>query len=69
VPVIHESAEWYRLLHEAEYYLDNMHQPISHRKPPHQVQIQTFHGYPFKQMGLANWRRERREIAHIESYL
>ena len=69
VAVIHESTEWYRLLHEAEFYLDNMHQPISHRKPAHQVQIQTFHGYPFKQMGLANWRRERREIAHIESYL
>ena len=51
IPVIYESAEWYRLLHEAEFYLDNMHQPIYHRKPPHQVQVQTFHGYPFKQMG------------------
>lgn len=69
IPVIYESAEWYRLLHEAEYYLDNMHQPIYHRKPAHQVQIQTFHGYPFKQMGLPNWTRERREIAHIRSYL
>lgn len=69
VPVIHESAEWYRLLQDAEFYLDNMHQPIHHRKPAHQVQVQTFHGYPFKQMGLANWQRERRETAHVESYL
>jgi CDP-glycerol glycerophosphotransferase len=69
IPVIYESAEWYRLLHEAEFYLDNMHQPIYHRKPPHQVQIQTFHGYPFKLMGRSNWTRERREIAHVQSYL
>ena len=46
IPVIHESAEWYRLLHEAHFYLDNMHQPSIHRKPAHQIQIQTFHGYP-----------------------
>ena len=69
IPVIHESAEWYRLLHEAEFYLDNMHQPIYHRKPAHQVQVQTFHGYPFKQMGRKNWVRQQREAAHVESYL
>jgi CDP-glycerol glycerophosphotransferase len=69
IPVIHDSAEWYRLLHEAEFYLDNMHQPIYHRKPSHQVQVQTFHGYPFKQMGFANWARQRREQAHIQSYV
>ncbi len=69
VPVIHESAEWYRLLHEAEYYMDNMHQPIYHRKPAHQVQIQTFHGYPFKQMGRSHWAWQNRDAAHVRSYL
>lgn len=69
VPVIHESVEWYRLLHEAEYYMDNMHQPIYHRKPAHQVQIQTFHGYPFKQMGRSHWAWQNRDAAHIRSYL
>jgi CDP-glycerol glycerophosphotransferase len=69
VPVLHESAEWYRLLHDAQYYMDNMHQPLSHRKPPHQVQIQTFHGYPFKQMGLSHWAMQDRDVAHIRSYL
>ena len=69
MPVIHESAEWYRLLHEAEYYMDNMHQPIYHRKPAHQVQIQTFHGYPFKQMGLSHWAWQNRDVAHVRSYL
>lgn len=69
IAVLHESAEWYRLLHEAQYYMDNMHQQIYHRKPPHQVQIQTFHGYPFKQMGLSHWRFQNRDVAHIRSYL
>jgi CDP-glycerol glycerophosphotransferase len=69
VAVIHESAEWYRLLQEAEYYVDNMHQPIHHRKPAHQIQVQTFHGYPFKAMGLTHWKHQRRDLAHIRSYL
>ncbi len=69
VPVLHESAEWYRLLHEAPFYMDNMHQPLYHRKPSHQVQIQTFHGYPFKQMGLSNWAMQGRDVVHIRSYL
>ena len=28
IPVLHDSAEWYRLLHEAHFYMDNMHQPM-----------------------------------------
>ncbi|SDT42693.1 CDP-glycerol glycerophosphotransferase [Microlunatus soli] len=69
VAVLHDSAEWYRLLHEAQFYMDNMHQPIYHHKPAHQVQIQTFHGYPFKQMGQSHWAMQGRDIAHIRSYL
>lgn len=69
VGVLHDSAEWYRLLHDAEYYMDNMHQPIYHKKPSHQVQIQTFHGYPFKQMGLSHWAMQGRDVAHVQSYL
>ena len=69
IAVLHESAEWYRLLHDAQYYMDNMHQPVYDRKPAHQVQIQTFHGYPFKQMGLSHWAMQGRDVAHINSYL
>ena len=69
IAVIHESAEWYRLLHEAHFYLDNMHQPLYSRKPSHQIQIQTFHGYPFKQMGLSHWLWQGRDKVHIQSYL
>jgi CDP-glycerol glycerophosphotransferase len=69
VPVLHESAEWYRLLHDAVLYMDNMHQPLYHKKPAHQTQIQTFHGYPFKQMGLSHWAMQNRDVAHVRSYL
>lgn len=69
IPVVYESAEWYRLLHDAEYYIDNMHQAIYHDKPAHQIQVQTLHGYPFKRMGRSHWRHQRRSMAHIESYL
>ncbi|HEY9294122.1 MAG TPA: CDP-glycerol glycerophosphotransferase family protein, partial [Microlunatus sp.] len=69
IAVLHESAEWYRLLHDAQYYMDNMHQPLCHKKPAHQVQIQTFHGYPFKQMGRSHWAMQDRDVAHVQSYL
>ena len=69
IPVLHDSAEWYRLLHEAHFYMDNMHQPIYHKKPAHQIQIQTFHGYPFKQMGQSHWLWQNRDKVHIQSYL
>lgn len=69
IGVLHESAQWYRLLHDAEFYMDNMHQPLCHKKPAHQVQIQTFHGYPFKQMGLSHWAMQGRDVAHVKSYL
>lgn len=69
IPVIHESTEWYRLLHDAHFYMDNMHQALYHKKPAHQIQVETFHGYPFKQMGQSNWAWQNRDRAHIESYL
>jgi CDP-glycerol glycerophosphotransferase len=49
--------------------MDNMHQPIYHRKPAHQIQIQTFHGYPFKQMGRSHWAVQQRDVVHVRSYL
>ena len=56
IPVVVNSREWYRLLSSVSYYVDNMYQPEYHRKPEGQVIVQTFHGYPFKQMGHPHWR-------------
>jgi CDP-glycerol glycerophosphotransferase len=68
IPVIVNSEEWYRLLASVSYYLDNMYQPDFHRKPEGQVIIQTFHGYPFKQMGRPHWEQQGFSRALMESY-
>jgi CDP-glycerol glycerophosphotransferase len=67
-PVIKDSSEWYRLLRNATYYMDNMYQPDYHSKPPGQTIIQTFHGYPFKTMGYPNWVRAGFSTQRIDSY-
>ena len=67
-PVVMRSREWYDLLGSATYYLDNMFQPTFHRKPPGQVLVQTFHGYPFKTMGRQHWEQTLRSPQAIEEY-
>lgn len=67
-PVVVRSALWYELLGSASYYLDNMFQPTFHRKPPGQVLIQTFHGYPFKTMGRAHWEQTGLSQQAIDAY-
>ncbi|MCW2843578.1 MAG: glycosyltransferase [Nocardioides sp.] len=68
IPVIVNSPEWYHLLASATYYLDNMYQPEFHQKPAGQVLVQTFHGYPFKQMGHPHWRNVQFSQARIDAY-
>ncbi len=68
IPVIVNSEEWYRLLGSVSYYLDNMYQPDFHRPPAGQVIIQTFHGYPFKQMGRPHWEQQGFSQAQMQSY-
>jgi CDP-glycerol glycerophosphotransferase len=68
IPVIANSAEWYDLMGSVTYYLDNMFQPEFHLKPEGQVLMQTFHGYPFKQMGHPHWDNLGLSQALIDSY-
>jgi CDP-glycerol glycerophosphotransferase len=68
IPVVVNSREWFELAFSATYYLDNMYQPEYHHKPEGQVLVQTFHGYPFKQMGLPHWRHQNFPEERIESY-
>lgn len=68
VPVVVNTPEWYELMFSARYYIDNMYQPEWHRKPEGQVLVQTFHGYPFKQMGHPHWRNLQFSQARIEAY-
>ena len=68
IPVVVNSEEWYRLLASVSYYLDNMYQPDFHRKPDGQVIMETFHGYPFKQMGRPHWEQQGFSHSLMESY-
>nr|WP_246390571.1 CDP-glycerol glycerophosphotransferase family protein [Nocardioides soli] len=68
IPVVVNSPQWYELVQSATYYVDNMYQPEWHRKPDGQVLVQTFHGYPFKQMGHTHWRNVQFSQARIDSY-
>ncbi|GAA1099310.1 hypothetical protein GCM10009668_16210 [Nocardioides dubius] len=67
-PVVVNTPEWFDLLGSVTYYVDNMYQPTYHHKPEGQVLVQTFHGYPFKQMGLPHWRHQHFAQSLIDSY-
>ncbi|MGH3356368.1 MAG: bifunctional glycosyltransferase/CDP-glycerol:glycerophosphate glycerophosphotransferase [Nocardioidaceae bacterium] len=69
VPVVRNSLEWFRVLRSAKYLIDNMYQPLYHRKPEGQVIITTFHGYPFKQMGLPHWENLQFSRERVSTYL
>lgn len=68
IPVVVNSPEFYDLLFSVKYYVDNMYQPEWHVKPEGQVLVQTFHGYPFKQMGHPHWRNIQFSQARIDAY-
>ncbi|MFZ2504222.1 MAG: CDP-glycerol glycerophosphotransferase family protein, partial [Nocardioides sp.] len=67
-PVLVNSPEWFETLASVTYYVDNMYQPTYHHKPRGQLLVQTFHGYPFKQMGLPHWRNMQFAQDKIDSY-
>ncbi|MCG2622267.1 CDP-glycerol glycerophosphotransferase family protein [Arthrobacter sp. I2-34] len=69
IPVIRDSEDWYRSLATTKYYVDNMHQPEYMVKRDGQVIIQTFHGYPFKSMGLPHWESLHLDGHRVDSLL
>jgi CDP-glycerol glycerophosphotransferase len=68
IPVVVNTPEWYRLINSVSYYVDNMYQPTYHQKPEGQVLVETFHGYPFKQMGHPHWENLGFSPQRIDSY-
>jgi CDP-glycerol glycerophosphotransferase len=66
--VVRNSPEWYERLRTAKYLIDNMYQPGYHNKPPGQVVVETFHGYPFKVMGHPHWEKMQVSRHRIELY-
>jgi CDP-glycerol glycerophosphotransferase len=59
-PVLIGSARWYELLTNARYLSNNVDFPRWWVRRPHQTFIQTFHGYPFKSMGVSFWKEQGR---------
>lgn len=51
VPLIMYSAAWYRILHTAEYLVNNNNFPFFYRKHGNQTYVQVWHGTPLKKIG------------------
>lgn len=66
--LVEQSEAWHAALGDASYVVVNIHQPEWYRRPPAQRIVQTFHGYPYKRMGLTHWRVMDLPAATIASY-
>ena len=55
-----ESPEWYAALGSSRYLCWNIEQDRYFKKRPYQRYLQTFHGYPFKSMGISLWQAQGR---------
>jgi len=61
-----ESREWYAALGSCRYLCPNIEFERYFRKRPYQRYLQTFHGYPFKSMGISLWRVQGRPESVID---
>jgi CDP-glycerol glycerophosphotransferase len=62
-----ESREWYAALGSSRYLCHNIELDRYFRKRPYQRCLQTFHGYPFKSMGVSLWRVQERPESVIDA--
>jgi len=56
IALLIDSPEWYAALASATYLCNNIDYGPWFQQRPHQRYLQTFHGYPFKSMGIEFWR-------------
>jgi CDP-glycerol glycerophosphotransferase len=56
VPLLLDSREWYAALASARSVSNNIDFGLWFHARPYQRYLQTFHGYPFKSMGVGHWR-------------
>lgn len=64
VPCLVQSKDWYEALHKSKFVVVNHELPSVYVKQPGQVVLQTYHGHPFKIMGVPRWREQ--EVSSIE---
>ncbi len=65
VPLLIGSRAWYEAVGSARYLCQNIDYDRFFRKRPHQKYLQTFHGYPWKSMGVSLWRAQGKSESMI----
>jgi len=55
IPVLIGSRQWYQIVGSARYLCNNIDFDRFFRRRSYQQVISTFHGYPFKSMGISEW--------------
>ncbi|MBH0008742.1 CDP-glycerol glycerophosphotransferase family protein [Salinibacterium sp. SWN1162] len=68
-PILIESAEWFEVISSVQFVCINHELPAFFTKRPGQVVVQTYHGHPFKSMGLSRWNAMRVSELEIEQNL
>lgn len=68
IPVLQATEEWHQRIRASQYLMVNVHQHPWYRKAEGQTIIETFHGYPYKQMGHAWWRARDFDAAQVEDF-
>jgi CDP-glycerol glycerophosphotransferase len=56
VPLLVNSPEWFDALASSRYLCNNVEYAVFVDRRPFQRYLQTFHGFPFKSMGLGFWQ-------------
>jgi len=67
VPLLIGSAAWYDAVGTSRYLCQNIDFDRFFHRRAHQRYLQTFHGYPFKSMGVSLWRAQGRSEPVIEA--
>ena len=67
VPLLIGSRNWYAAVASSRYLCQNIDFDRFFRKRDHQRYLQTFHGYPFKSMGVSLWRAQGKAESIIEA--
>ncbi|UNK47447.1 bifunctional glycosyltransferase/CDP-glycerol:glycerophosphate glycerophosphotransferase [Arthrobacter sulfonylureivorans] len=58
IPVVIHTESWFEVLATCKYICVNHELPPVYEKKPGQVVVQTYHGHPFKLMGLPRWESQ-----------
>jgi CDP-glycerol glycerophosphotransferase len=67
VPLLIGSRAWYTAVGSSRYLCQNIDFDRFFRHRPHQRYLQTFHGYPFKSMGISLWRAQGKVESVIDA--